>query len=330
MSIATTGEFGPGLTDFLSGLTVEPGGTSVTFGSRTVRGESVGEVRNELASALYAELHAGIRNDAGGSRAPGRDVDFEALLIAGVPHATSPVEAVLSPNPGPGPGPDPGPDEVLVDVGRTRVRVAAGAILEGPRDDGHVLLAVPAVRPMLSPGFLLVTSSTPAAPDQGPVLRLYAHVADAASAPSAWSSVIGALEDRKAPYRAKVLSVPDSYPRRDGIVVYLPEASWRHAGEVAGVMAAVPGLDPVTSPLTTRLAPGVGMAWEPADQRTGWKRMSFGQHRTAALAEGILRHLAGAPVLEEAIAEALTEASIDPREPARNLDSPEFVVEARP
>ena len=318
-------DFAPELTGFLSELSVEPNDNSVTFGRRTVRGETTQEIRNELASAFYAELHAGVPVDRPKPLSPSRDTDFEALLVAGVPHATSPVEAEVVPDPSSGPD----ADTVLVEIGRTRVRVPAGTVVESRRDGDRVVLAMPAVRPALSPGFMLISGSAPAsAGPGGDVLRLYAHVAGSAPAPSIWASVVRTLEERNAEYRAKVLSAPESFPRRDAIVVYLPEASWKHADAVADAMGDVPGLDAATSPLTMRLAPGIGMAWEPSDQRTGWKRMSFGQHRTAALADGVLRHLAGAPILE-AIAAAFEEASIDPLEPARNLGSPDFSLTVR-
>jgi hypothetical protein len=73
-----------------------------------------------------------------------------------------------------------------------------------------------------------------------------------------------------------------------------------------------------------RIAPGVALAWDPRDTRPGWQRMSFGQHRTAAIADGVLRHIAGAGPLRDTVAAALLDASADPASPARNLGSPQF------
>jgi hypothetical protein len=186
-----------------------------------------------------------------------------------------------------------------------------------------VVLDLPAVRPMLSPGFFFVMGAAGGA-GGGAVLRLYVHLTAAECAPEIWHTVLCLLEGRGARYRAKVLSRSDAYPRRDAIVVYLPEESWRHAPDLARALDGAAGVGAATSVLAHRIGPGLAMAWEPADDRPGWRRMSFGQHRSMAIARGVVRHVSDDVPLHLAVAEELTAAGADPAEPARNLDSPDF------
>jgi hypothetical protein len=71
------------------------------------------------------------------------------------------------------------------------------------------------------------------------------------------------------------------------------------------------------------VGPGVAIAFEPSDARPAMRGFSFGEHRAAALAEGLARHAtklaAGEPSdVRAAVAQALVEAAIDPANPARN------------
>jgi len=171
------------------------------------------------------------------------------------------------------------------------------------------------------------------------VLRLYLHVDEASMAPTVWQAVIGHLERHQATYRAKVLAKAASYPRRDAIVVYLSRESWDHAHGVARAVAGLPGVNPGRSlfaaPLgdaadgaaTTGAAAESGTlayAWDPRDSRIGWNRMSFGQHRTAAVAEAIADHLFQGVALDVALTAAFVSANIDPLSPHRNGDSPSW------
>jgi hypothetical protein len=67
----------------------------------------------------------------------------------------------------------------------------------------------------------------------------------------------------------------------------------------------------------------VAIAWEPSDARPAMRGFSFGEHRAAVTAEGLVRHTmklaAGQPSeASAAVAQALVEADIDPANPARN------------
>jgi hypothetical protein len=125
-------------------------------------------------------------------------------------------------------------------------------------------LRVPAVRPALSPGFLVVEGSHPAE-HTGSLLRVYVHVTDAGHAPGVWRAVLTRLEDEGVAYQAKILSRTQEYSRRDAVVVYLPHTSAKADSLIADAVAGLPGIDEDTSVFAELLALGVAKAWEPLD-----------------------------------------------------------------
>lgn len=243
--------------------------------------------------------------------------------------------------PGPAaPGTDPGGEGVVGRVGEGVVVEHHGVRLCVPRSavtgpdlapGASVLVDVPAVRPWLSPGFLLVHGSPGAARHGGAgLVRVYVHLTRPEAAAPVWREVLGALEALGVPYQAKVLSHRRHYPRRDALVVYLGDAHADAADTVADAVercrggaagAEDAGIGVETSVFAARLAPGVAVAREPADPRPGRRGMSFGQHRAAAVAEGLLAH-ARAPEAgsrEATVRVALLRAGIRPSAPERNL-----------
>ncbi len=322
------------LREALEGVRVDEGAEwRISVGDRRVEAESTRELRIALGNTLYEEWHAGVARDDGRTRLPTRDHAFEARLAGVTPHDRTPVEGVLRSEPT-GPGGDP----VVVEFGRVLVRVPPQAVRPCAVRDGdtavpgnRVTVDMPAVRPALSPGFLLVDGpdgKTPAGRGDE-VLRLYVHVVDPKAAPRVWGALLMELAAGSVPYRAKVLSRPWSYPRRDAVVVYLGAA---HAGMVLRLAESVrdlPGVGSDTSVFAHRLAPGVAVAWDPRDSRPGWEGKSFGQHRAAAVADGVIRYVlnpAGTErgTLEQEVTKALQDASAAGVEPARNVTSPSF------
>lgn len=316
----------PGVAALLEGLVVTDDGRSIRFGDgRVVEGDTPKQLRGALATALYEEWHAGITpaRAALRRRSPRRDHDLELLLTTAVPHRTAAVEVVVGPRVT---GPDG--ESVLVDLHRVRVRVP----LNGPL--GETLLTAAAgdtvsvpfssVRPALSPGFLLVNGSA-GSPGQGEILRLYLHVPTADAAPAVWGAALTTLERAGVPYRAKVLSRRASFPRRDAVVVYLGEPAWRVLPDLVDTVTGLAALAPDTSALAHRVAPGVAVAWDPRDLRPGWDRMSFGQHRGAAIAEAVVAAVGSDRrnvAVAVAVAASLSAASVDPAAPYRNAASP--------
>ncbi|HWM39093.1 MAG TPA: T3SS effector HopA1 family protein, partial [Streptomyces sp.] len=196
----------PRLHPVLQGAVVAEDGLTVEFEGRTVRGESLRECAGELANLLYEHVHSGVQSEAAPRPKRLRDPETEAALAAEVPHQTTLCPARTVRRQG---------DHVLVEIDGVRVLVPASAM--GPSDG---VLALPAARPALSPGFFLVDGSR-GRPAPGPLLRVYMHIAEPQYITGVWSSALTLLEGCGVPYRAKVISSPQLLPRRDSFVVYL-------------------------------------------------------------------------------------------------------------
>ncbi|WP_433571965.1 T3SS effector HopA1 family protein [Streptomyces sp. CA-251247] len=339
----------PRLAAALDRVSVRADGLAAAVAGRPLTADSPRDLRGRLSNALYEEFHAGNgahRREADTPpRRSLRDAGLEGRLAAGVPHATTPVRGrlieVLR---------RPDGDQLVVRLPEITARVPADRLLTpGPCEPGQLVdLALEASRPALSPGFFYVMGSRALPSPPGPVRRLFLHATDTDGAVRLWAAALRALERTGARYHAKALSDPDDFPRRDGIVIYL---HGRHEEAEAAVVEAVAGLGAgeSTSLFTRQLAPGVAAAWDPQDPRPGHGGMSFGQHRSFALATALVDHATsdhatsdhattdhattdGGPLdggspdggsLEERVARAFTEAGIDPLHPENNLTANE-------
>lgn len=293
----------------LGRVVVDLAGCTAVVADREVVADDPATLEHKLAAELYAVLHAGL----GTSRGSARNRVLERALADAVPHRTTPVSGVLL---------GERPDDLLVEWDGVRVWVPRRIAVDvPPQVGGEVHLAVPPVRPALSPGFQFVGGSR-AADFNGPLLRVYVHLTDAACAVRVWRAVLQRLEEEEAGYQAKILSRSEDYPRRDALVVYLPcapDPAAPGAEAVADAVAALGGVGESTSVFAQRLAPGVARAWEPVDQRLGMTGLSFGQHRAKVVAAALLDSArTGAPAAD-VVAKAFVEARVDPLDPARNL-----------
>ena len=305
----------PRLRAALATITVDLPRLTARVGGTTDDAENPDALRHALANAVYERLHAGLAHEATPRPRSLRDAPYEELLADAVPHA----ETELSlPAARVAPAPDPGERVVTLDGVRTLVP-AAHLRYDG---EDRALLRYPCARPALSAGFFLVDGSA-GRPSGDRIVRFYLHVTDAAAGPHVWGTLLRALEERPIRYQAKVSSSPRLYPRHDAIVVYLEELEEGGvpAIDLPAVVTGLPGMGRTTSVFTRELAPGLATASEPADPRTGMSRMSFGQHRAHALAEGLLEHaresLPGSA--ETTVSRALARAQADPAAPWRNL-----------
>ncbi|MDN0193999.1 T3SS effector HopA1 family protein [Streptomyces sp. S.PNR 29] len=309
------------LEEVLSLVDVRPDGLTATVGERTVTADSPRALAVQLATTLYEVVHVG-RTAAEPVTAKRRwDArDLEAGLARGVPHEHTRYRGpVLSGG---------GGERLVVGLSGVRVRVARERVVgdTGTANGEEAEVLIAAARPLLSPGFFLVDGSRPLA-HQGAVLRLYLHVESPEVLLDAWGRTLRCLEERGVAYRAKAISSADALPRRDGIVVYLGSEDQHVLAPLAAEMEENAGLGAGTSPFARSLAPGVAVAWEPDDSRPGMRNTSFGEHRSRALATGLVRHATapdGSRDRSEWVREAFLEAGIDPLEPARNLSSPPF------
>ncbi|MFF0745205.1 T3SS effector HopA1 family protein [Streptomyces sp. NPDC004111] len=324
----------PRLLAALSRVTVTRDGTAANVSGRELTAENARDLRGRLTNALYEEFHAGrgAQRDEQGDTAPRRelrDPHLEARLAAGVPHTRTPFRArlveVLH---------RPDGDQLVVRLPDITARIPADRLLtEGAPVPGDVVeVALESARPALSPGFFYVMGSRALPGPAGPVRRLFLHAVDADGAVALWTAALDALERAEALYHAKVLSDPDDFPRRDGLVVYLHGEHERAERAVVEAVrsltgnagTAVAGAD--TSLFTERLAPGVAAAWDPRDPRPGQGSMSFGQHRSFALATALIDHAlsgeTGPDALEARVVREFRAAGIDPLRPENNIPAP--------
>ncbi|MEU6708951.1 T3SS effector HopA1 family protein [Streptomyces wuyuanensis] len=304
-------------------MRIEPGDAgshwTATVDDRTLTRSSAAALRGPLTRTLYDVLHAGRRQDTTRSRSL-RDPAFEKRLADAAPHrtTTAPARVIEAAN---------RPGETIVELAGIRLAIPAETIrtTRAPQPGDTVTVELPAARPALSPGFFLIDSSR-GRPRRSPLLRLYVHVAAPDSAPHAWHEALSLLESKHVPYRAKILSSPRAYPRTDSLVIYLGPDAWHLAADLSQTLGNLPGSGAATSVFARRLAPGVAMAWEPADNLLGRTRPSYGQHRSAALTDALIQHATvdgTTASLDAAVHEALAHAGIDPLAPERDIDSPE-------
>ena len=297
----------------------------VTVADVTLEADNPTELGVKLSQTLYEVFHAGRRTD-GGKALPFhlRDRDFERALAEHVPHEVTVSEGVVCE-----PVPAGAADDamVLILCGGPRVWVPLGRIQnEPPLTPGQrVNVALSPMRPALSPGFFFVHGSAPS-DMRGDILRVYIHLAASEEAPAVWHRVLSYLEEQQAEYRAKVLSSPLLYPRRDGLVVYLGDRSRGLAAGLATLVAGVPGVGPEVSVFARALGPGVATAWEPDDRRPAMRGMSFGQHRAGVIGQALVEAAAGKAPRSAVIAARFAEANIDPCDLARNRTSPEAMA----
>jgi hypothetical protein len=310
------------LVEIASGVTVSEDGRSAVVADETLETDAPHVLIGQLSHVLYQVAHTG-RDKAETSRPRTlRDRDFDQILTQAMPHTTTRAEAVIEQRLDDG--------TLLVSVGGLRVLLPSDTPLDAqPRQlPGRGLVSLPAARPALPSGFFVADGSAGTGVGSGPhTLRLYAHVAHAQAAPDIWRAALSYLEDEGLPYRAKIISHPKMFPRRDALVIYLAPGAWQAVPGIAACLTATGGsgaLKADVSPFTHPVAPGVSVAWEPQDTRPGMRSMSFGEHRSNALAQGLVRHAVRTDGigLRSSLAEAFLDAGIEPVCPARNFTSP--------
>ena|GEM_PF-329681 len=150
-----------------------------------------------------------------------------------------------------------------------------------PRPGAQISIFYPRESISLQPGFYYCFGETPE--DESfafGLVRIYWHVG-LAGAPELVRSLSARLNFFQVPFRFKCSVMPSQYDRTDVAVVYLAKRLFPFVAEVLQeVFPAVRSHLGAEVPfLTWRLAPGVGIAEDPA---TG---ESFGQHRCRLLAE---------------------------------------------
>ncbi|GAB3654539.1 hypothetical protein GCM10027589_13240 [Actinocorallia lasiicapitis] len=295
----------PRISEILPRIDVDGEGLSASLDGVIVTGDSVKTLTARLASMLYRVVHAGQPHEI--SSTANHPQRYAGRLAESVPHQWTRRNAqILEANDG----------AAVVELDGVRVRVMKDRLCPP-----HQVL-ISAARPALSPGFFLVDGST-MLPSEGAVVRIYVH-AGATAAIEAWLHALRYLEHHEIPYRAKVISDPASLPRRDSLVIYLSSLSMEWVPGLVATLARIPDFLPDVSPFTREVTTGVALAWEPMDPRSS--NVSLGEHRSQALATGLVRHAVsiGGGDRTMAVRRAFIESMIDPLDPARNLDSPSW------
>ncbi|WP_346186742.1 T3SS effector HopA1 family protein [Streptomyces osmaniensis] len=290
------------------------------MGESTISRDSLEALRGPLSQAVYEVLHAGRRGGPVRSKSL-REARLTQQLAAATPHRTTyararVVEAASACN------------TMVVELCDVRVSVPAETIRS---DDGAVqpgdwvTVELPTARPALCPGFFL-TDGFLGRPVHPPLLRIYVHLTEPGSAPAVWHQALSMLEEKRVRYRAKILSLPRSYPRTDSLVFCLGTDAWDLVPDLPRMLKNLPGTGSDTSVFARPLAPGIAMAWEPADDQPGRGNLSYGKHRSAALTDALIRHAGGrtAASLDGLVHESLLHAGVDPLAPERNTGSPEL------
>jgi hypothetical protein len=153
------------------------------------------------------------------------------------------------------------------------------------RPGATVSLRLPKELPALSPGYYTVVSEAPAdlEPSAG-VVRVYWNITRA-GAPALVGTLTSRLNGAGVPFRLKVADHRFRLERCDAAVLYVRADTFRALGEPLRdvAVALTTRLRRQIPAFTLELAPGVGLAED------GGGRESFGEHRCALLADGIVR-----------------------------------------
>lgn len=155
---------------------------------------------------------------------------------------------------------------------------------KSPVQGEEISLRSPKESIALSPGFYLAHGNDDNIQQNGePVIRWYWNL----SAPDAVSFMrrcTERLNGHEVPFKLKVLNDPVQYTRCDAVVLYTRKADF---GCISGLLAEIyagiaTDIKPWVPMFTRQLAPGVGLAEDPAQGE------SFGLHRCGFVAEGMI------------------------------------------
>jgi hypothetical protein len=309
-----TAELAPRLVEVLDRVTIAPDLSGATVDEHIIEAANPAELRERLTTALYETVHVGntVRAEDLG------ETDFATRLAAAVPHEFTRTTGRMCSVTGSG--------EAIVELDGVRVRLPASSILAAEADQ-RVALRVPSARPWLSPGFVMVDGSLGHGLGSGRnLLRVYVHLNESEPAVEFWGHTLALLESLDRPYRVKISADRADFPRRDALVLYLGQQAWDLLPTITTELAALGGRGSEVSSYAQLLAAGLSIAWQPNDDRIMWSCRSFGEHRSMAIATGLIEQArdTGATTREQAVGNALRAGNIDPLRPFRNLDSPEI------
>lgn len=314
----TTTELATELTAIVGTISIDTTLTSGRVVGQDVEAEDPRAFRHLLARQIYTTLHAGIVGQPPRPTSLSRrgDRDIQHAIDQATSLCPTRDQRITHWSPAPGLDHRPGAialiDQLRVFVPQDRYRTD---------DDGSLLVRRNTVAHRLSVGFSFFTSPAGSGESDGELLRLYRHATTPEELLTVWRRIVAWTVATNCPLRMKMLSERAFYPRNDAMVVYLPPQAWEHRHDLAAIMASG---DPNAriSPFVSPLAPGVGWAWEPQDPTPGASSKSFGEHRSAALAEGLWQATHDGVDWHAPLIDRLRASNIDPVNPGRNLTSP--------
>lgn len=299
------------LTGVASGLALAYKGQHVSAGSTMALAQN-------LSAIIYHDLHAGITNQNQTAKAFLVDEALERQVLEASPRRVRRRRAVYI-------GTDP-QDRHLLDLDGVRVHYSGQDLPSACTPGDLVHIEASLTRPRLSPGFCLTESSERLFAALGPILRIYLHLSAKKEAPSRWRAALDILDAMDVPYRAKVLTASAMYPRHDALVIYLSRPAFSRVFELGLLLASDEPAGAAASPFTRQIAPGVGIAFEPADSRSLYLHQSFGQHRSQVVAEAVVQALQTGEPVRDALTRLAQMALIDLENPWRNISSPDIEI----
>lgn len=194
-----------------------------------------------------------------------------------------------------------------------------------PRVGADVSLFVAHQSTTMQPGFYFTFGDTLGDQlDEVAILRFYWNVS-ADEAPVILRSLADGLRRYTVPFRLKVLSAREFYPRPDALVLYVGDRYARLAGQVcADAHRATDAMAGRTVPLfTKKLADGLGAAEDPGNGE------SFGMSRCRVVAEGLWNAFVGGVSETDAVVTVVREHAkrygLDPERPYLNPRSPDLL-----
>jgi hypothetical protein len=269
--------------------------------------------RRSLTLWLYAHVHVGNPAAAAEGVAYFPDFHFEEVLRNETPDAGA--ELTL-----PRVEVSPRQDDVeFAELDGLRLSIPRMRVVA--TSDTEVTFIMSQNRPRLSPGFFLHGNEGARDLFEKAVRRFYGRASNAEAALPLWRDTIQALESAGVPFQAKVLSDRTQYPRNDALVVYcvadgalIEQAEAALASVETGHATAENGGSPLCRPIEG--------GWRAADSppvEATRGPMSFGIHRSNALAAGLIRCLSLGGPLADHLRDAIALNGIDPEDVALNL-----------
>lgn len=184
--------------------------------------------------------------------------------------------------------------------------------------DGLATVRMPSWRARTTPGYLLAIGGK-GVQDSRNTTRFYIASDSAEQALSRWGHLQDMLETHASGFHIKVLSSSTAYPRSDSIVVYVPNMDRpRVEQELQSMFWGNATVSCPTSIFSRTIGPGIAIAMEPADRRTEYARLSFGQHRSRILTDSLIDAHDQRISIKEAWANQAALACINSEHPSEN------------